>query len=266
MTFDIFYWISLPVAGLLAGLLAGMFGIGGGLIVVPALSYLFALHDPDGGFRMHTAVGTSLASIVLTSPPAVRTHHKAGFVLWPTAAAMAPAMMIGSLLGAVAAAALTGATLRSLIGVFIILAAIYVFADRKPETSRPLPGAVRLSGAGSIIGLISALAGIGGGLLTTPFLLWHGRTIRDAIGTAAACTIPVALAGAVGFVAIGWADGNGLAFSTGYVYWPGVAGIASGSILGAIAGARLSHRTAAPVLHRMFAILLALIGLDMILR
>ncbi len=266
MTTDIFFWISLPLVGLLAGLLAGLFGIGGGLIVVPALGYQFALHDPDGGFRMHTAVGTSLASIVLTSLPAVRTHHKAGFVLWPTAVALAPAMMIGSLLGAAAAALLTGATLRSLIGVFVILAATYVFADRKPEASRALPGTIGLSSAGGIIGLISALAGIGGGLLTTPFLLWHGHTIRDAIGTAAACTIPVALAGAIGFVAVGWADGDGLAFSTGYVYWPGVAGIASGSMLGAIAGARLSHRTAAPILRRMFAILLALIGLDMILR
>ncbi|MEE8527574.1 MAG: sulfite exporter TauE/SafE family protein [Gammaproteobacteria bacterium] len=180
--------------------------------------------------------------------------------------ALAPAMMIGSLLGVAAAAALTGATLRSLIGVFIILAAIYVFLDRKPEASRPLPGAVGLSGAGSIIGFISALAGIGGGLLTTPFLLWHGRRIRDAIGTAAACTIPVALAGAIGFAAVGWTDGDGLAFSTGFVYWPGVAGIASGSMFGAICGARLSHRTAAPVLRRMFSILIALIGLDMSLH
>lgn len=264
MTADIFYWIGMPLAGLLAGSLAGMFGIGGGLIVVPALSYLFVLHDPDGGFRMHTAVGTSLAGIVLTSLPAVRTHHNAGFVEWPTAAALAPAMMVGSLLGAATAAALSGATLRNLIGILIIVTAIYVFADRKPEASRPLPGAAGLSGFGSIIGLVSALAGIGGGLLTTPFLLWHGRNIRYAIGTAAACTIPVALAGAVGFVVTGWPDGDGLEFSTGYVYWPAVAGIASGSMLGAVAGARLGHRTAAPVLRRMFAILLAGAGLDMV--
>ena len=260
------YLFLLPLIGLVTGLLAGLFGVGGGIVVVPALSYLFFWLDPAGGIRMHTAVGTSLAASVFTSIPAVIMHHRAGVVLWRTVARLAPAMAVGSAAGAGLAAALSGTTLSRIVATVVLIAAVYLAAGRQPRGRTVSPGPLLLGISGSAVGVVSALAGIGGGLLITPLLLWLGRGIHEAVGTAATCTLAVALAGAAGFILTGATDGAGMPYSSGYVFWPAVLGIATGSMIAAALGARLAHKTPAIGLRRLLALFLAVVGVAMFLR
>ena len=255
-------WLLFPVAGALAGFLAGLLGIGGGMIIVPALIFSFHAHDVPAEVMTHLAVGTSLASIVLTAISSVRTHHRKGGVDWPLLTRLAPALVVGSLLGAQIAHALPARLLQIVIGVFAVHTGLQMLRVRKrvDNVSPALPGTPALLRGGTFIGAASAIFGIGGGSLMVPYLSRHGVPMQRAVGTAAACGFPIALAGSIGFIISGWGEPGLPAGSTGYVYWPALAGIAVTSIVFAHLGAVAAHRLPAATLKRAFGVLLMLVG------
>jgi len=228
--------------GAVAGTLAGLLGVGGGLIIVPVLALVFREAGMDPELIMHLAIGTSLATIVLTSLSSVRAHHRRGAVLWPLVWRLSPGIVLGALLGAVLADAMHGLWLSRFFGVFELFVAVQMAMGLRPAPHRGLPGAAGMFGAGGLIGTVSAIVGIGGGTLTVPFLSWCNVEMRKAVATSSACGLPIALAGALGFVLTGL-DARGLpAWSSGYVYWPAFLGIVVASVAFAPMGAALAHR------------------------
>jgi uncharacterized protein len=252
-------------AGVGAGLISGLFGVGGGMVIVPVLLFVFALRDMAPDYLMHMAVGTSLASIVLTSMSSLRAHYALGGILWPVFRRLLPGIVLGALAGAAIADLLSSAVLRMVFGTFVVLVALQMAFAGMPPPSRKLPGTAGLVGGGFAIGTLSSMLGIGGGSLTVPWLAWCGTEMRKAVGTSAACGLPIAISGAVGFMLAGWGNPALPAGATGYVYWPAVAGIVVPSMLLAPLGARLAHRLPAKVLRRIFAVFLVLVGLRLLL-
>lgn len=253
------------LTGAAAGLLAGLLGVGGGLVIVPALAWLLAGHDVPGGHLMHLAVGSSLAAIIPTAIASLLAHHRRGSVHWPAVRALLPGIVAGTLAGAWLARQVSSPGLALFFGVFEILVALQLFFAVKPGAHRGLPGRAGMGIAGGVIGMVSALLGIGGGTLTTPFLLWNGIDIRRAVGTSATCGLPIALAGAAGFAWGGWVVMAGTVWTTGFIYWPAVAGIVLASVPLAPLGARLAHHLPRGLLQRVFAVFLLLIGTKMLL-
>lgn len=255
------------LTGAAAGLLAGLFGVGGGLIMVPALAWILPRQGFADDVVMQMAIGTSLAVIAITSLSSTRAHHQRGGVLWPVLLRFAPGLMAGALVGAYVADQLTGHTLKTIVGSGAILVAIQMLLNRNPvsTTAATPPATAELLGAGGLIGLLSSLIGIGGGSLTVPYLSLRGVGMRQAVGTAAACGVPIAWAGAVGFMLTGHGHAALPAWSLGYVSLPAFLGIAVASVTTAPLGARLAHRLPPLLLKRLFALLLAAIGLRMLL-
>ncbi len=256
--------LAYVLTGALAGLLAGLLGIGGGLVIVPALAILFADHGFGAANLMHFAVGTSLATIVATSVSSMRAHQRRGSVHWPAVRSLLPGILLGGLGGAWLARQISSPGLGLFFGLFEILVALQLLFGASPPPQRRLPGAGVQGLAGTVIGAVSALLGIGGGTLTVPWLLWHRIDIRVAVGTAATIGLPIALAGALGFALGGQLLEDRPEYSTGFIYWPAVVGIILGSVPLAPAGAWLAHYLSRRRLQRGFALLLVLIGLKMI--
>ena len=253
------------LTGAVAGVLAGLLGVGGGLVIVPALAWLLAGHGVPGGHLMHLAVGSSLAAIIPTAVSSLLAHQRRGSVQWPAVRALLPGILAGALGGAWLARQVSSPGLALLFGVFEILVALQLFFAVKPAAHRGLPAAAGMGLAGLVIGSVSALLGIGGGTLTTPFLLWNGIDIRRAVGTSATCGLPIALAGAAGFAWSGLTVMAGQTWTTGFIYWPAVAGIVLASVPMAPLGARLAHHLPRDQLQRVFALFLLLVGVKMLL-
>lgn len=253
------------VLGACAGVLAGLFGVGGGMIIVPVLVYSFALQGFAPDVLTHMAVGTSLATIAFTSINSVRAHHKLGAVRWTFFVWLALGIVFGCVLGALTASSLSGPLLQKIIGVFAICVAIQMAFELKPRAALGEPGKPALTIAGGVIGWASTIFGIGGGSLTVPFLVWRSVPMQQAVATSAACGMPIAVAGALSFMVAGW---GGLAlpeWSLGYVYLPAMIGIAATSVFFAGFGARLAHRLSQRLLKRLFALLLVSVGINFLL-
>jgi uncharacterized protein len=251
--------------GAFAGVMAGLLGVGGGLIIVPVLAWIFRGQQMADTVIMHVAIGTSLATIVLTSISSVRAHHGRGAVLWPVFWRLTPGIVLGAWLGAVVADALPSIVLGKVFAVFVLAMAAQMSFGTKPAPQRELPGRPGMWAAGGVIGAISAIVGIGGGSLTVPFLTWCNIAIRQAVATSAACGLPIALAGTLGFIVTGWSNPDLPAWSLGYVYGPALAGIAVVSMLSAPLGAKLAHTLPTGTLKKVFAVFLALVGIEMLL-
>jgi uncharacterized membrane protein YfcA len=250
--------------GAVAGVLAGLFGIGGGLVIVPALAFLLPIHGFGADKLMHVAIATSLATIVITSMASLGSHHRQGAVQWRTVRSLTPGIVAGTLLGTAIADDLSSVALRGVFAVFLLSVAVQMLLDIRPSAARHLPGAGGMAATGTVIGLMSALVGIGGGTLTTPFLIWCNVPLRQAIATSAACGLPIAVTGTLGYLLSGLNETGMPAYSTGYIYWPAFAGIAMTSVLCAPIGARLTHRVPLAVLKRAFAVLLIAVGLRLL--
>ena len=246
--------------GACAGVLAGLFGVGGGIIIVPVLVFSFTLQGFDSSVLTHLAVGTSLATIVFTSTLSVRAHHRMGAVQWPVFAWMTVGILIGAGLGSLTASYIAGPNLQKIIGVFAILVAIQMALDIKPKASRGVPGKGGLTAAGVVIGWASAIFGIGGGSLTVPFLTWRSLTMQQAVATSSACGFPIAVASAISFMILGWHDPLLPPHSLGFVYLPALIGIAVTSMFFARFGAKLAHKLSPRLLKRLFALLLVVVG------
>lgn len=246
--------------GACAGVLAGLFGVGGGIIIVPVLVFSFTLQGFDSSVLTHLAVGTSLATIVFTSIQSVRAHHRMGAVRWAVFGWMTLGILIGAGFGSLTASYIAGPNLQKIIGVFAILVAIQMALDLRPKASGSVPGKAGLTAAGVAIGWASAIFGIGGGSLTVPFLTWRSLTMQQAVATSSACGFPIAVASAISFMILGWHDPLLPPHSLGFVYLPALIGIALTSMFFARFGAKLAHKLSPRMLKRLFALLLVVVG------
>jgi len=250
--------------GAFAGVVAGLLGVGGGLIIVPALVAIWHSAGFESPYIMQMAIGTSLATIVLTSLSSIRAHHKRNGVRWDIFWRLVPGILIGTWLGASLASRLPGDILKNIFGVFELIVALQMAFAIRPMHHRTLPGFVSMSSAGTVIGSVSAVIGIGGGTMTVPFLTWCNVTIHRAVGTSAACGLPVALGGAFSYLVLGWNIQDLPEWSGGFVYVPALAGIVITSMLFAPLGAWLAHRLSTTILKRVFAGFLSILGIWML--
>jgi hypothetical protein len=251
--------------GAIAGLSAGLLGIGGGLIIVPILFFIFNYQNVPTEHVMHMALATSLATIVVTSLSSARAHHKHGAVLWPTVFNLSPGILAGAWLGATFASSLTSGILRPVFGLFELLVAVYLLVNYRPATHSSSISRIKSISGGIAIGSISSIVGIGGGTLTVPFLLWHNVSIRNAVASSAACGFPIAVAGTAAYIVSGWNTAGLPAFTLGYVSLPAFAVIIITSIIAAPAGAALAHKLPEKTLRFFFALFLLALGIRMLL-
>jgi len=260
--------LLIAAVGAVAGILAGLLGIGGGLVLVPALFWVYSHLGFPADAVMQFALGTSLASILFTGFSSVRAHHAQGAVCWDLVGLMAPALLLGAFAGSFLADAIGSAGLMRLFGVFAAVIGIRMLLPSRPASEdgncgKSVAKPVHVAGGG-VIGLASALFGIGGGSLCVPYLNAVGVRIQQAVATSAACGVPIAIAGALGYVVTGWQQ-PAPAGAVGYVYLPGLAAIVLASMPMAGIGARLAHRLPAVTLKRIFAVILLLVAADFLL-
>lgn len=255
--------ITYLLIGAIAGFAAGLFGVGGGLIIVPILFIVFSQAGFDPSVIMHMAVGTSLATIIVTSISSVTAHHKKGAVLWQVFRNLAPGLVLGSFLGAGIADYLSGQGLQLIIGAFALWVGYRMFSGAKAavDSSKVLPSPTRQMLAGGGIGIASAIFGIGGGSLTVPYLNKHGVVMQQAVATSAACGLPIAIAGALGFMWFGANSSLTIPNTIGYVHIYAFIGISVMSFITAKLGAKVAHRLSPAMLKRCFASLLTCVGL-----
>lgn len=257
-------YILYLVLGAFAGVLAGLLGIGGGLVIVPMLNFAFEAQNFPDVHIQHVALGTSLATIIFTSISSMRAHHKRGAINYAAFWKLTPGIITGTYLGAWFAASLSTGVLKAFFGFFLYYVATQMLLGIKPKSSRDLPGAGGMFGVGNGIGIFSALVGIGGGTLSVPFLSWCNQTMHTAIATAAAVGLPIALSGTAGFVFNGLSVEGIPGPHIGYVYIPAFLGIIATSMLTAPLGAKLAHSLPVDKLKRIFAILLYAVGTKML--
>lgn len=255
-------WLSFALAGVVAGLVAGLFGIGGGLIIVPILMTVFSWQAMPPEIAMHVAVGTSLMTITVTSLSSMRAHHRYGTTQWHLVAELTPGLVLGSLAGAVIAANLSSAWLQKIFALFALLMAGRMWLPSPHALSDSLLGKPVMSLYGLFTGSVSAMVGIGGGTLVVPYLVMAGQEMQKAVGTAAACGFPIAASGVVGFIWMGSRlheiDAD---WQTGFVHWQAFIGIISTSVFMAPLGARLARHLSHRKLSRLFSLVLLAVGL-----
>jgi len=258
------FWLLYLAAGAFAGFVAGLLGVGGGLIIVPVLTFIFAAQHFPESYVVHLALGTSLASILFTSFSSLRAHHLHGAVIWQVVRRITPGILAGTLLGTVVAARLSTAFLKVFFVVFLYYVATQMVLGIRPKPTRDLPGRPGMFAAGGTIGAVSALVGIGGGTLSVPFMTWCNVRLHQAIGTSAAIGFPIAAAGAAGYILNGLPVRALPAYSLGFVYLPALAGLVAASIPTAPLGARIAHRLPVARLKKIFAFLLYFLGTRML--
>lgn len=246
--------------GAAAGLTAGLFGIGGGLIIVPVLIVALEAQGVSAEVLTHSAVATSLATIVVTSLSSVQAHHKRGAVLWQLFKPISAGILLGAVLGVYTAAQLAGPQLQIVFGCFALCVAAQMAFGLKPKAGVAPPTSAGLATAGGIIGWASAIFGIGGGTLTVPYLTWKRVVMQKAVATSAACGLPIAVAGALTNICAGWGNQQMPEWSLGYIYLSAFFGIVVASSVAAKLGAKLAHSLPADKLKKAFAVFLLLVG------
>jgi uncharacterized membrane protein YfcA len=253
--------------GAVAGVLAGLLGVGGGLVLVAALAWLLPGVGVPQEAAMHAALASSLASIVLTAAASARAHHGRGSVLWPTVRWMVPGLLVGGWLGSGIAVRIDGDALRWIVAGYCLLAAAQLLFGRTRAPADgpvPAPRGAAMTLAGTAIGAVSAVVGIGGGSMTVPLLVWRGVAPVRAVGTSSACGVAIGLASAVGY-ALHAPHGALPQFALGYVYLPAAIGVAAASVFAAPYGMRLAHRLDGASLKRVFAAFLVAVGVSLAL-
>jgi uncharacterized protein len=258
------WWLTYPLLGIFGGFVAGLFGVGGGLTLVPFMFMLFTAQHFPPEHVMHLALGTSMATIVFTSISSMRAHHAHGAVRWDIVRTMAPGLVLGTFGGSLVAGQVPTGPMTAIFVVIVYYAALQMMLDFKPQAHRQLPGPAGLFAAGGVIGGISSLVAAGGGFLSVPFMLFCNVAIHSAVGTSSALGFPIAVAGAVGYIVAGWHDAGLPSYTLGYVYLPAFVGIVTMSILMAPVGARLAHQLPVKKLKRAFGGFLALLASKML--
>ncbi|MSN25789.1 MAG: TSUP family transporter [Geobacter sp.] len=257
-------WLLYLALGAFAGVLAGLLGVGGGIVIVPILTFIFTAQSLPAEHILHLALGTSLASIMFTSVSSLRAHHARGAVDWQVVRRITPGILAGTFFGSWVAAQLSTRFLKTFFVIFLYYVALQMLLNIRPKPHRQLPGSTAMFGVGGVIGGVSSLVGIGGGSMSVPFLIWCNAAMHSAIGTSSAIGFPIALAGAAGYLL------NGLSvtlppYTLGYIYLPALIGVAAASIVTAPLGARLAHSLPISGLKKIFALLLIVMGTKMML-
>jgi len=245
--------VAFVALGAIVGFLAGLLGLGGGMTMVPVLTFVFTRQGFAADHVVHLAVATATATILFTSIASTREHHRHGAVLWRVVAGMAPGVIVGSFVGPQVVGSMSTPILATFFGLFVVVAATQILLDRKPRPTRELPGAAGLVAVGGGIGLIASMVGAGGAFMTVPFMAACNVELRKCVATSAALGLPVAIAGTIGFIVAGARAAGLPPWSIGYVYVPALLAIVIGSVACAPMGARAAHRWPVKALRRAFA-------------
>lgn len=249
--------------GMFTGFFAGMLGIGGGLVMVPVLVWMFTAQEFSNSHVLHLALGTSMATILFTAIASVRAHHQHGAVRWDVVQKMTLGVLLGTALGTSLARHIPLRGLVIFFACFTLLIALQMALNFKPAPQRQLPGVAGQTLIASLIGLVSSLVAVGGGALTVPYLSGCNVPVHRAIGTSAALGMPIALGGSLGYMVNGWAVAGLPGATLGFIYLPAVAGLVLGSSVTAPLGAKTAHRLPVLTLKRIFAGLLVLLSIKM---
>ena len=250
-------WIAAYLAtGVVVGFLAGLLGIGGGMVMVPILAALFAAQGFAPDHVLHLALGTSMAAILFTASASTREHHRLGSVDWTAMGRLAPGMAGGTLIASLASGIVPQNLLAGAFSVIVVVAATQIGFGRKPAPGQRPPGTLLTGLVGLLIGIVCGLVSVGGAFMTVPFLLWCGVPARTAIGTGAALGLPTALLGTLGYGIAGWSVPGLPAGSVGFVQTVALAAVVVTSVWMAPLGARLAHRLPVPTLRKVFALML----------
>ena len=250
--------------GSVAGYLAGLLGIGGGMLLVPFMTMLYTAKGFPPDLIVKMAIATSLATICFTSLSSVRAHHARGAVRWSIVKMLAPGILLGTQVGTQLAKAMPARAMALFFAVFVGFSALQMLRDRKPKPSRELPGSAGLLGVGGVIGAVSSLVGAGGGFISVPFMSWCNVPMHQAVATSAALGLPIALAGTLGYAVAGLGLENAPPGTLGYIYLPALACVAAASVFTAPVGARTAHRMDVKGLKRAFAGLLLVLAAYML--
>ncbi len=251
------------IVGAFAGLIAGLLGIGGGIIIIPCLAVLLP-YEGVTTYSMHIAVATSLAITVFTSLSAVRSHLKRNTIRFDVFKPMVLSLLFGGVLGAVAASFVSGRVLQIIFGCFALVLAAKMGFGFNPKTHLAIPGRFVLSLVGLTLSTLGAFIGVSGGVFLVPFFTHCNIPIKQAVSTSAACTLPITFAGSVSFLIMGLHQAGLPHFSIGFIFLPALIGIASMSMIFAPMSARLSARLPSFILTRAFAVLLVFVSADML--
>jgi uncharacterized protein len=255
-------WAAYLAIGAFVGFIAGLLGVGGGIVMVPLLVYVFTTQGLDAS-ALHMALATAIATILFTSLSSVRAHHSYGSVDWAVVRAMSPGILVGSFLAALLAGLIPTRPLALLFTALVFYAATQMLLDLRPKGTRPLPSSLQLFGVAAGIGGVASLLSAGGAFMSIPFLAWCGVPLRRAIGSAAAIGFPIALAGTAGHIVQGL-RADLPPGSLGYVYLPALGLLIVASMATAPLGAKLAHRLPVKRLRIVFAALLYAMALRML--
>ncbi|WP_133136274.1 sulfite exporter TauE/SafE family protein [Legionella rowbothamii] len=252
--------------GAFAGIIAGLFGIGGGLVVIPSLVFVFQQMEvipPD--MLMHVAVGTSLAIMIITSLSAVRSHHNVGNIQWSVLQKLWPGLIAGTISGSVLAAVIPNAWLKTFFGIFLLFVALKMLVDKRNEHSESFPKQWIIVLICFSIGLIAGLLGVGGGILIVPFMTYCGIPARKIAGISNSCAFTIALIGTITFIITGFHETATIPYTLGYVYWPAILLVGATSSMFAPIGTNLHYKLPIHQLRYGFIVLLILTSLKMLL-
>ncbi len=252
--------LLLLLLGGFVGFMAGLLGIGGGMLIVPFLSMIFGLMGVDPTHIVHLALATSLATILLTSASSIRAHHRHGAIRWDIALMFVPGILIGSWFGPALAARLDARVMAGFFALFVGYSATRILRDRKPRPEGALPGRAGMVGAGGLIGGLAGMLGAGGAFMAIPFMVRRNVPIHSAVGTGAVLGFPIAVAGTLSYIYSGWHVDGLPPGSLGYLYPPAFFAIAASSVFTAPLGARVAHATNTRVLKRVFACMLFMLA------
>ncbi|MBK8073832.1 MAG: sulfite exporter TauE/SafE family protein [Ramlibacter sp.] len=256
---------ELALLGLGTGFLAGLLGIGGGMLMVPFITIILSGRGVQADLAVKMAIATSMATIIFTSVSSVRAHHKRGAVRWDIVRRLAPGIVVGSLIGSLGVfALLKGSYLAVFFGLFVGFSATQMFLDRKPKPTRQMPGTGGQLAAGGVIGFLSGLVGAGGGFVSVPFMTWCNVAIHNAVATSAALGFPIAVANVAGYIVSGQGVQELPAGSFGYIWLPALLVIALASVVMAPLGARAAHALPVARLKRVFASILYVLAAYML--
>ena len=258
---------ELALLGLGSGFLAGLLGIGGGMLMVPFITFILGKQGVASDLTVKMAIATSMATIMFTSISSVRAHHKRGAVRWDLVKRLAPGIVLGSLVASMGIfALLKGSSLAIFFALFVGFSATQMFLDKKPAPTRQMPGTAGQLAVGSGIGLLSGMVGAGGGFVSVPFMTWCNVAMHNAVATSAALGFPIALANVVGYVIAGQGLQGVPPYSFGYLWLPALVVIASCSVLMAPLGARAAHALPVKKLKRAFAVVLFTLAIYMLYK
>jgi uncharacterized membrane protein YfcA len=258
-----FIFAAYAAVGAFIGVLAGLLGLGGGVVIVPALLYTLPYFGVTGQ-AYHMAIGTSMASIIFTSFSSVMAHNRRGSVHWDVVTWFTPGIVAGTLAGGSIAVLLPARALVVIFALFLLYVGVQMLRNTSPKPSRRLPAKPCLAGVGGGIGLFSTFVGIGGGTLTIPFLTMCNIPLREAIGTSSGVGMSIALFGSLSYILNGWGEPGLPAWSFGFIYLPALLGLAMGSMTTAPLGARLAYKVSVPTLKRFFAIFIFFVALNLV--